>query len=335
MPEVTVLTAVRNGEKHLPATIASIQAQTFTDWEYIIVDDGSIDDTPRIIYQACQSDHRIKLVRRDCPGGPFIAALTGAEHASGSYIARIDGDDIALPNRIERQLTYLKGNLSLRACATYSDVLTDGGILADYVYAPPETSAVLKWYLCLRSHLVHSSACIERETFLKVYCVRSNGDQYQSFVEEGNPLQSLPDVEDFRMWCHLARQGILGVVPEVLVHLRRHQNRISVQRALEQRQLAVGVLGDHLEEVSGLRWSRQDLENLYVVGHCQPFPIWRGIKMLWRWEHLWRSDPSLNDTERRCLTRISRKQKQEFLRRNIRRHMSNTIRRLPGRNVLV
>ena len=101
-PTVTVLTAVRNGAAHLAETIASVQAQTFGDWEYVIVDDGSTDDTVAIIERHAADDPRIRLVRRADSGGPFAAANTGLAEARGDYVARIDADDIALPRRLER-----------------------------------------------------------------------------------------------------------------------------------------------------------------------------------------------------------------------------------------
>ena len=87
------MTAVWNGSASLAETIACIQAQTFTDWEYIIVDDASTDDTPALVEQAMQKDSRIRLLRRTKSEGPYIAANDGLREAKGKWVVRIDADD--------------------------------------------------------------------------------------------------------------------------------------------------------------------------------------------------------------------------------------------------
>ncbi|MGH9201995.1 MAG: glycosyltransferase family 2 protein, partial [Vicinamibacterales bacterium] len=82
-PLVTVLTAVRNGARYLPQTISSIRSQTVSDWEYVIVDDASEDDTTDMVEQAMVEDPRIRLLRRETRGGPYIAANEGLAVARG------------------------------------------------------------------------------------------------------------------------------------------------------------------------------------------------------------------------------------------------------------
>src|SRR5437870_1032891 len=117
-PKVTILTAVRNGVSLLPETVASIQHQTFSDWEYLIVDDASEDGTPDWIAGAARQDPRIRLTRREQQGGPFAAANTGLREARGEYIVRTDADDLSPPRRIEKQLNFLLGHREYRACIT-------------------------------------------------------------------------------------------------------------------------------------------------------------------------------------------------------------------------
>src|SRR5262249_47503081 len=103
-PLVTVLTAVRNGTRFLAATIESIQKQTVTDWEYIIVDDASTDETIDVVEQFRRSDPRILLLRRSESAGPYVAANDGLKAARGKYVIRTDADDLSPTQRIERQL---------------------------------------------------------------------------------------------------------------------------------------------------------------------------------------------------------------------------------------
>src|SRR5438876_4123011 len=127
-PRVSVVTAVRNGGRFLAETIASIRAQTFTDWEYIIVDDASDDDTRAVVEEQMRVDSRLRLLRREHSGGPYVAANDGVRAALGEYIIRIDGDDLSPPYRIAHQLSYLKAHGRYRACVSYVQFFDDRGV---------------------------------------------------------------------------------------------------------------------------------------------------------------------------------------------------------------
>lgn len=154
-PEVTVLTAVRNGSGHLQETIACIEAQTFTDWEYIIVDDASTDNTPELVEEAIQRNPRIRLLRRKTSSGPYVAANDGLREAKGTWVVRIDADDLSPSNRIERQRAFLLENRRQRGDAFRkkdSSCLIGGtGCGQPHRITPiPRTPGVFRWYLMLR-----------------------------------------------------------------------------------------------------------------------------------------------------------------------------------------
>src|SRR3954453_1059263 len=103
MPGVSVLIPARDAAATLDEALASIQAQTFTDWEAIVVDDGSVDETPRLLERWACRDPRFRIVRNPDPLG-IVASLNRAlESASAPLIARMDADDISLPRRFELQ----------------------------------------------------------------------------------------------------------------------------------------------------------------------------------------------------------------------------------------
>ena len=295
---MTVLTAVRNGAQHLAETIDSIRRQTFTDWEYVIVDDASQDDSTQIVERAMTTDRRIRLIRRPERGGPYIAANDGLRQARGRFIARLDADDLALPKRIERQLAYLE-RTGLRACAslwlrrTPDDQLVEGVPGADWGVRP------LKWRLGVRPQFVHSTACIER-----------------SALEEIGGYRELPLSQDLRLWCELARRDWLGVVPEVLGHFRRPGGLTSSSPELQE-SLAIDILREHLDALSPDPWSEEEVRALR--------PGWSGIPVgtcvaaLRRWSRLWRADPSLDRTERRELARLAREVRWYITRRALHR----------------
>ncbi len=309
MPAVTVLTAVRNGARYLPETIASIRAQTWTDWEYILVDDGSTDETPWIIERAAREDERIRLVRRTAPGGPFVAANEGLRHATGTYIVRTDGDDVSLPARIERQVAFLQANPALSACATFCQDLNDAGPIPGHYVTAPTRPAVIKWYLCVRCPLVHSSACVRRTALLEL-----------------GGYRELPLAQDYRFWCELARRGGVGVVPEVLLYFRKHDGRLTATRATEQTRLAHQILLDHISAITGALWNLDQAASLWAVGHAEVYPVRRGLEVLDRWDAAWMADRTLAPDDQRELAHLSAFRRRKFLRCNAKRRPTEVMR---------
>jgi hypothetical protein len=331
MPEITVLTAVRNGEKYLPATLASLQAQTFEDWEWILVDDASADATPRLIEAAQKQDARLKLLRRTQAGGPFIAASDGMRYASGKYVARTDADDLSAPERFERQLAFLQTQPGVSACATFCQLFDDSGRL-NYFYTAPLTSGSLKWYLVLRCPLIHSSAMLERAALQRFYDTSPALKTYQQWSEDpqAEPYAVVPDVEDYRMWCTLARDGVLAVLPETLVYYRRHAHSVSRLRQTEQQQLARQVQQEHLTKLTHRTWRVSEREALYAASHAQSFPLTAGLHALQRWEQLWTQDQTLTDRERAELRELAAFRRKRFVRSNARQRPGEVLRYLGG-----
>lgn len=285
MPVVTVLTAVRNGARFLPETIASIRNQTFGDWEHVIVDDASDDDSAQIVESAMRADPRIKLVRRTERGGPYDAANEGLSSARGRYVARIDADDVALPSRLERQIAFLE-QTGLRACATSWQGQTSDGVRTAEVGRVTGGRRALKWRLCLRQGLAHSTACVERDA-----------------LEDVGRYRELPSAQDLRMWCELARRDWLGVVPEVLVLVRRPGGLTSDAPETQER-LALEVLRDHLDALGESGWSDEEARALRPQWTGQPVDL--RLDALKRWGSMWRADPALDHAERRELARLER-----------------------------
>ncbi len=120
MPKISVLMNVYNVERYLAEALASIQTQTFTDIEIVVADDGSTDRTRRIAELVASADPRIKVVgTHDNRGIPYALNM-GLELCIAPFIAKMDGDDIALPTRLEKQLQFLEENpeIALVGCAT-------------------------------------------------------------------------------------------------------------------------------------------------------------------------------------------------------------------------
>ncbi len=108
MPLVSIITPSWNVERLIGETIESVQAQTFGDWELLIADDCSTDQTPAIVGRYAAADPRIKLIRQPRNGGPALARQAAIDHAQGRYLAFLDSDDLWLPAKLERQLAFAR-----------------------------------------------------------------------------------------------------------------------------------------------------------------------------------------------------------------------------------
>lgn len=284
-PLVTVLTAVRDGVRFLPETIASIRAQTIPDWEHVIVDDASTDDTVALVERAASEDARVRLVKRTEPGGPYVAANDGLALARGRYIARIDSDDLAPPNRLEVQLGFLAERPHLRACGGFQRRMGQTGELFPDVWHVPELPGVLRWRLCFGADPPHSSAFVERGAF-----------------DEIGGYAPLPLAQDWRLWSQLSLRRWLGIVPDVVVFRRVHGDRLTEREASRQDEFGNDVAVEHLEALSGERWALEDIRLLRGVVRREAVPLRVGLHVLDRWVALWRADDTLTTAERKDLS---------------------------------
>ena len=125
MPLVSVIMPVYNTEKYIAEAIESILAQTFTDFEFIIVDDGSEDNSAEIIRAYAARDDRIHFVQLAANAGQGAALSAGLAAASGEYVASQDSDDIILPERLEKQVRFLSANPDIGAVGVYAHVVTE------------------------------------------------------------------------------------------------------------------------------------------------------------------------------------------------------------------
>ena len=107
---VTIIMPSYNSEKFIVESVESVLAQTYSNWELIIVDDCSPDDSNNIITKYVDNDSRIKLIKLQKNSGPAVARNTAIEAANGRYIAFLDSDDVWLPNKLEKQIKFMQDN---------------------------------------------------------------------------------------------------------------------------------------------------------------------------------------------------------------------------------
>ena len=127
-PLVSVIMSVYNAEKFLNSAIESITNQTFTDFEFIIIEDCSTDKTLEILREFKEKDNRIKIIQKEKNEGPkgFIKNLNlGLNMAQGKYVARMDSDDISLPERFQKQVIFLENNPEISMVGAQIDFINE------------------------------------------------------------------------------------------------------------------------------------------------------------------------------------------------------------------
>jgi glycosyltransferase involved in cell wall biosynthesis len=298
-PMVTVLTCVRNGARFLAETIDSISSQTFEDWEYILVDDASDDETADVIERFSAQDARIRSLRRRDPGGPYVAANDGVGEARGKYVMRIDADDLALPERMAIQLSILEKTSELRACLGGWQLIDDRGGPVGDLRRTSASPRMLRWSLCVVSGFVHSTAFFERDA-----------------LEAVGGYAPYPASADLKLWCDLARRGWLGVTEDVVTLYRRHDRQITSTMSGRQHEIAWTILQEHLAELTNEAWSIDDVRALFAPGRWGSTSFSLGSDMLTRWERAWRRDATLTPVDRRALRSLTRRIRLRHIRMN-------------------
>ena len=148
MEVVSIVMPVYNAECYITDSINSVISQTYQDWELLIIDDCSSDNSPMIIQQFVQSDKRIKSFKTVCPSGsPVEPRNIGVKNAKGRFIAFLDSDDMWLPDKLERQVKIFEKNNDMAICfSNYEKISEDGERNGRIVVAPDMTTYNLLLY---------------------------------------------------------------------------------------------------------------------------------------------------------------------------------------------
>jgi len=206
---------VRNEERFLPAALDSIRRQTLTSWELVCVDDGSDDSTPRILADAARNDCRVRVV--SAPARGLVPALNaGLADCRAPIVARMDGDDIAHPRRLDRQAALLETDpvLDLVACG--------------FRHFPRHRvgSGMLAYEAWQNSLLTHDA--IIRDLFVESPFVHPSVMFGKRCVEAVGGYRDLGWAEDYDLWLRLAAAGArFGRLPEPLLFWRERPERAT------------------------------------------------------------------------------------------------------------
>lgn len=235
MKKVSVIIPVYNAEKYIAATVKSVFSQTYKNFEIIIIDDGTPDNSVKICQQF--NDSRIKIIHQSNRGLPG-ARNTGIRHAQGDYLAFLDADDIWLPEKLEKHVEHLNNSPTVGISFCYSAFINEQGNSTGICQKPRKLYDITPSYVLCRNPVGNGSAAvIRREVFEDI----KFQDNLYGTIEDFYFDERLRRAEDIECWLrisirtHWRHEGI----PEVLTYYRITSSGLSANaltqlRALEE-----------------------------------------------------------------------------------------------------
>lgn len=232
-PRISVLMAVYNGGSFLSPAIESVLRQSEKRFEFLIVDDGSSDNSVATVERF--KDSRIRLIRHKTNQGLAASLNSGLAQARGDYIARLDADDLALPDRLARQAEYLDRHPEIGLVGSNAILVDEEGrrlYQTDY----PRSPLAVRWVSLLQNPFIHSTVMLRR-ALLEQHSLRYD--------------PRLTATQDYDFWLRCLEHTEAANLTACTVFLRRHGASISSQRADTQRRNTVEFTGAAIKRCFG------------------------------------------------------------------------------------
>ena len=222
LPQISVIMSVYNGSRYLNESIASILSQTFTDWEFIIINDGSTDNSESIVQGWQNRDERIKLISREHKG-LTISLNEGLRYAQGEYIARMDADDIALPDRFAKQVAFLDENPNHVAVGCRMLVIDPEGMPIFTCSRLTTHEEIDAAYMAGQAGIIgHPAVMIRRRVLQRI----------------GGYREQFTYAQDRDLFLRLAEVGKLANLPDTLIKFRLNAKSMGHTQRSEQKRYA-------------------------------------------------------------------------------------------------
>ena len=245
-PVVSVIITAYNRERVIADAMRSIFRQTLANFELIIVDDGSTDQTAAVVQSF--ADPRLRVLRHETNRGIPSARNSGLDAARGQFIAWLDSDDVARPRRLARQCQFLRDNPEVAMIGACAGKMTEQGRPFGPVRRPPFSHEQIRVWLLFRSAFQQSSV-FGRAAILKRFPYRPE----------------FPVCEDIDVFIRLSREHRLQNLSEVLIDRRIHRGQSVQTYAARVRERKKAIQSGLLSEM-GVAWTPDDLEQHVTLG---------------------------------------------------------------------
>lgn len=253
-PIVSVVIPGYNGAAFIGETLHSLERQTLTDWEAIVVDDCSADETRGLVRD--WPDPRVRLIENAENGGPVRTRNRGVAAARGRFIAGLDQDDLCLPDRLARQVAYLDAHPDIALVGAQADQLHGARVSAMH-YAPHTTPDLIAWLSWIENPLVWSTVMVRAEA-----------------AHALDPF-TRPEIlyaEDFDLYHRIRPHGRIARIDTPLLHYRQHEGGASKRFTDTMRASAMRVLAERHAALLG-EAAAADLARLLVLHNMGGVPV--------------------------------------------------------------
>ena len=245
LPRISVAMSVYNNATYLPHAIESILAQTLSDFEFLIVNDGSTDESGAIIDRFARLDSRIRPIHQTNAG--LITSLNAMiSLAQAPLIARMDGDDIALPERFARQVKFLDAHPGIGVLGTGCTCIDELGKPSSYKFNNVTSPQDVLDDLRNGPPLCHPSVIMRRDA------VRAVGGYHRAYTH----------CEDYDLWLRLSERVDMANLPDRLLLYRQSETQVSNRHAYVQKIGAAIAWEAHVERLAGRPDPTEDLDTL-------------------------------------------------------------------------
>lgn len=236
---ISVVLPAYNAQETIGEAIQSIIDQTYTDWELLVINDGSTDNTRSVVLSF--DDPRIKYIENECNKKLIYTLNRGLELATGKYIVRMDADDISLPTRFEKQIAFMDNHPDVVASGGGMLVFSnDKTIKRIHCESDPEKIQLL---LFNSSPIYHPTAIIRR-SILELHTIRYS--------------QEYLHVEDYMLWFALSKEGRLSNLQDVLIKYRISDSQISTKynelQFVNKNKVRKKIISEYLHSI-GIEWA--------------------------------------------------------------------------------
>lgn len=255
-PKVSVVMSVYNGAQYLREAIQSILDQTFTDFEFIITDDGSTDATGDILAEYAAQDQRLLVFQNEQNIGLTRSLNKGLALARGEYIARQDADDISLPQRLQLQVSFLDHHPEVVVVASNYEII-DGGGRQLKITQKSADPILIAWHLLFVNYIGgHGVVMFRRDPIINL----------------GGYAEDYRYSQDYQLWSRLVWLSDMVILPEVLLCWRSHEQNISTKLVSDQTNFALRVVQHNLKQLTGLEFGLAETTALWS--------LWSGLPLV-------------------------------------------------------
>jgi glycosyltransferase involved in cell wall biosynthesis len=249
-PLISVLMPAYNCEAYVLEAVSSILSQSFTDFELLVIDDGSTDSTRKLLESV--DDPRLRLVSNERNIGLIGTLNRGLDLALGRYIARMDADDVSAPERLEKQVLYLEEHPDVHVLGSMVNLINEQGMVFGAISGYPTDSEEIHRYLLRECCLIHPSVIFRKDT-----------------VEAaGGYSVDARHAEDYDLWLRLSDHHKIANLPDKLVSYRMHRNQVSIRNLTTQHQVAQRCRRAALKRRAALG------ENVSEIEHVVNASLW-------------------------------------------------------------